>query len=238
MPFNPGFEGAVSTARLGTYRALGHDDDHAWALYRWNIELAAALTPLACDVEVTLRNTIHEQLTVRFGRDDWWASTDLVLDDITTETLSDVVGKHKKQLAKGTIGPGKVIADLMLGTWVMLLSRGGTSALGRAIDYEMNLWRPALRFGFATGTFTPTGRPRRPARDAVHHRASNLQRLRNRAAHHEPIFNGVRVAGTQTVVDLQTVWDETVELLGWMAPDLAAIHVADPAVPDLLAARP
>ena len=64
------------------------------------------------------------------------------------------------------------------------------------------------------------------------------QRLRNRAAHHEPIFNGVRLSGTQTMVDLQTVWDQTVELLGWMAPELAAIHEANPAVPNLLAARP
>ena len=238
MAFNPEFEHAVSTARLGTYRALARDDDHAWALYRWNIELTAALTPLACDVEITLRNTIHDQLTTHYGRDDWWASTDLVLDDITAETLSTVVRKHKQQLAKGTIGPGKVIADLMLGTWVMLLSRGGTSALSRAIDYETNLWRPALRFGFAIGTFTPSGAPRRPTRDAVHLRASNLQRLRNRAAHHEPIFNGVRVTGTQTVVGLQTVWDQAVELLGWITPDLAAVHVANPAVPNLLAARP
>ncbi|HWJ63707.1 hypothetical protein KSP35_19595 [Aquihabitans sp. G128] len=151
MTFNPRFEPAVSAARLGTYRAIAADDDHAWALYRWNIDLAAALTPLACDVEVTLRNTIHGHLAAHFGRGDWWASTDLVLDDITSETLTDVVRRHKKQLVKGTIGPGKVIADLMLGTWVMLLSRGGTSALGRAIDYEANLWRPALRFGFATG---------------------------------------------------------------------------------------
>lgn len=121
-----------------------------------------------------------------------------VLDDTTSETLAEVVRRHKKQLAKGAIGPGKVIAALMLGTWVMLLSRGGTSALGRAIDYETNLWRPALRFGFATGTFTSTGRARRPTRGAVHQRASNLQRLRNRAAHHEPIFDGIRLAGRQT----------------------------------------
>lgn len=47
-----------------------------------------------------------------------------MLDDIAAETLADVVRKHKKQLAKGTIGPGKVIADLMLGTWVMLVEPG------------------------------------------------------------------------------------------------------------------
>lgn len=238
VAFNPAFEPALSTARLATYRAAGRNDDHAWALYRWNLDLAAAFTALSCDVEVTLRNTIHDHLTSYFGRDDWWASTDLVLDDITSETLTEVVRRHRKQLAKGTIGPGKVIADLMLGTWVMLLGRGGTSALGRAIDYEANLWRPALRFGFATGSLAPSGRVRRPTRDAVHQRASNLQRLRNRAAHHEPIFDGIRLAGTKDRIDLLTVWEQAVELLGWMNPDLAAVHRATPTLPHVFTARP
>lgn len=95
------------------------------------------------DVEVTLRNTIHDRSTSYFGRDDWSASTDLVLDDITSE----VVRRHRKQLAKGTIGPGKVIADLMLGTWVMLLGRAvhprwaGPSTTSESVEAG-----PALRF--------------------------------------------------------------------------------------------
>lgn len=238
LVFNPSFEPALSTARLATYRAIARDDEHAWGLYRWNLDLAAAFTPLACDVEVTLRNTIHDQMTKRFGRQDWWASTSLVLDDITTETLATVVQRHHKKMAKGSIGPGKVVADLMLGTWVMLLSRGGTSSLGRAIDYEANLWRPALRFGFATGELTPKGRVRRPTRDAVHTRVSNFQRLRNRSAHHEPIFDGVRVAGTTHRIGIVDLWNGTIELLQWMAPDLAALHRASPAVPRVFAARP
>lgn len=78
LAFNPSFEAAVSTARLATYRAVASVDHHAWELYRWNLELAAAFTPLACDVEVALRNCIHDQLTIHFGRPDWWAATNLV----------------------------------------------------------------------------------------------------------------------------------------------------------------
>lgn len=228
----------MSTARLAPYRAMARDDDHAWELYRWNVLLATAFTPLACDVEVSLRNTIHDRLSAHFDRLDWWASTALSLDDITAETLGAVVQRHQRNLAKGLIGPGKVVADLMLGTWVMLLSRGGKSSLGRAIDYEANLWRPSLRFGFATGGVTPTGRIRRPARDAVHLRASNFQRLRNRSAHHEPIYAGVKIKGTNQRIALVDLWDQTLELLEWMAPDLAALHHAAPAVPEVFAARP
>lgn len=60
LAFNPSFEAAVSSPRLATYRAVAKDDDHAWALHRWNLDLVAAFTPLASDVEVTLRNGRHD----------------------------------------------------------------------------------------------------------------------------------------------------------------------------------
>ena len=134
--FGPDLEVAVSPARFATYRRAAQSDQHAWELYRWNLELSAAALPLAADTEVALRNAVHDRLTVYFGRADWWASSDLALDDETNETLTKVVREHQKRIAKGTAGTGKVVADLMLGTWTLLLSKGGRSALGRQIDYE------------------------------------------------------------------------------------------------------
>ena len=238
MEFNHRIERAISTPRLGTYRSEASSDDHAWALYRWNVHLAAAVAPLAADLEVTLRNTIHDRLTEHFDRPDWWASTSLLLDDVTAEMLTEVVRKHQKEIAKGKAGPGKVIADTTLGVWVHLLGRGGHSALGRAVDYETRLWRPALRFGFSRGTFTPAGRQRRPPRADVHYRAALFQRLRNRAAHHEPIFNGIQAPGSTTVIAVGDVWEQSLELLAWMSPDLADLHREQSAMPVLLQNRP
>ena len=238
VSINPLIERAISSSRLTTYRRAARDDSHAWDLYRWNLDLVAAFAPRSADLEVALRNTIHDQLTTHLGRSDWWAAQSLLLDDITAEMLIAAVGKHQKKIAEGTVGVGKVIADLTLGTWVNLLGRGGHSALGRTIDYETHIWRPALRFGFVTGSLTPSGRERRPTRDAVHARAANFQRLRNRAAHHEPIFNGILQPGTSTRIDLLDVWRECLELLSWMSPDLAAIHDQAAELPYVHARRP
>ena len=238
VEFNHRIEKAVSTPRLKAYRSEASSDEHAWALYRWNINLAAAVAPLAADLEVALRNTIHDRLTDHFGRPDWWASTSLFLDDVTAEMLTKAVRKHQKEIAKGKVGPGKVIADTTLGVWVHLLGRGGHSALGRPIDYETRLWRPALRFGFSKGTFTPAGRERRPTRADVHDRAALFQRLRNRAAHHEPILHGVRIPGSTTVIAISDVWERSLELLAWMSPDLAGLHQAQSVMPRLLQSRP
>lgn len=221
---NPSVERALSASRLSTYRQAAVHDAHAWRLYEWNLSLVAAFSPLAADLEVALRNGIHEQLGRLFNRQDWWASDRVLLDDDTAQMIAAAVQRHKKQLAKGTVGPGKVVAELTLGTWVNLLGRGGHSALGRAIDYETRLWRPALRLAFEVPTPDDARRVRRPTRDDVHKRAALFQRVRNRAAHHEPIFNGVAAPGDSRRVDLITVWTQCIELLSWLSPELALRH--------------
>jgi hypothetical protein len=236
--FDPSFEKALSTSRFGRYRAVATDDDHAWRLYRWNLDLVAAVSPLGSDLEVTLRNTISDQLTGYFGRPDWWADPNLALDDETAANISRAVKKYQKRMTSGQVGPGKVIAELMLGTWVLLLGRGQSTGLGRPIDYEARLWRPVLRFGFDLGTKTPKGRSRRPTRDAVHLRARNFQLLRNRCAHHEPVFDGIRDPATGDQTALMDVWEQAIELLTWMAPELSQLHLTANALPSVVAARP
>ena len=114
VEFNHQVEQAISTPRLSTYRSEASSDDHAWALYRWNVHLAAAVGPLAADLEVTLRNTIHDRLTDHFDRPDWWASTSLLLDDVTAEMLTEVVRKHQLEDIEAPLAPvaGKVAAEL------------------------------------------------------------------------------------------------------------------------------
>lgn len=238
VAINPNVEGALSTKRFDAYRQHASTEDAAWALYRWNIEVSAAVLLMAPDLEVTLRNTIHNQMTQRFGREDWWAAPNLLLDDVTSAMLIDVVRKYRQKLAKGTVSPSRVIADTTLGVWVNLLGRGRNSALGRPVDYEARLWRPTLRFGFATGTQTPSGRERRPTRSEVHRRAQVFQRLRNRAVHHEPLFKGIVVPGTNDVLQLDEVWEQSIELLGWMCPELATLHRDSGEFAAVLARRP
>lgn len=231
--FTTDIERVLSRERLTTYRAFASDDASAWRLYRRNLGLGAALYPLLSDVEVALRNTVHQQLSKHFGRTDWWADAAIVLDEVTSETMQSTVDR----LARGRLGNprhGRVIAETNLGVWVSLLGRGGRTRSGQAVSYETRLWRPALRHGFSKPAIAPANGVRRPSRRDVHRRARVLQRLRNRVAHHEPIFNGVPIPGGQGRVALAQVWSDTVELLEWMCPDLASLHRRDRRVPDVL----
>ena len=57
-------ERALSPERFRPYLAdAGEDFDLAWKIYQWNLRLVGALMPLISDVEVTLRNTIHRQIS-------------------------------------------------------------------------------------------------------------------------------------------------------------------------------
>lgn len=231
--FTADIERALSRERLTTYRALAPDDISAWRLYRRNLELGAALYPLLSDVEVALRSTVHYRLAEHFGRTDWWADTSIVLDEVTSEMMQSIVNRlSRSRLASPQ--HGRVIAETNLGVWVSLLGRGSRTRSGQAVSYETQLWRPALRHGFVKPAIASEKGARQPSRRDVHRRARVLQRLRNRVAHHEPIFNGVPIPGGQGRVALARVWFDTVELLEWMCPSLAAIHRRERRVPLML----
>jgi hypothetical protein len=72
----------------------------------------------------------------------------------------------------------------------------------------------------------------------VYNRAALFQRLRNRVAHHEPILNGVQTPGSNTIVPLSDVWEQSLELLAWMSPELANLHRTHSSMPELLNRRP
>ena len=80
---------------------------------------------------------------------------------------------------------GRVVAQLSLGFWVGLLGTGH--------NYEMSLWRPALRHAFS-GKAGP--------RKQLHIDFDRLRTFRNRIAHHEPIFHRHLAADHMHIVRL------------------------------------
>ena len=91
--------------------------------------------------------------------------------------------------------PHRVVAALSFGFWVSLLGRGG-----RGTDYERTLWRPALRDAFPHCS--------RLTRRQAHGPLNSLRSLRNRIAHHEPIFSR----------NLDEDHERILEISGWISP--------------------
>jgi hypothetical protein len=65
----------LNTDRFGTYLAASDGGPaRAVRLHSWNIEVSAALWGPFHILEITLRNTVHDRLADRAGRQDWWRS--------------------------------------------------------------------------------------------------------------------------------------------------------------------
>jgi hypothetical protein len=188
-------ERRLSVERLAPYRAAaGGDLDRAVELYEWNTEASAAFWATLSNVEVLVRNAMHEHLTAwslaTYGESRWYLNTSGVLTPEARRVIQDARRHATRNGRRET--PGRVVAELAMGFWRYLL----------ASRYERTLWIPCLRSAF------PRIRGRGMRRD-VHDALAQLHILRNRIAHHEPIHNR----------PLEHLHQTALAVAGWVCPN-------------------
>lgn len=204
-------EASLSVERLASYlNRTGQDKERALHLYVWNTEVSAALYAPLQGLEVALRNAMHRELTGVYGA-TWFdnQATRLAVGEVRR------VSQAKDSLARSrhAIVPARMVPELSFGFWVSLLGRGPQ---GR---YENGIWRRALYHAF------PNAKLKR--KDA-HNPLDRLRTLRNRIAHHEPIFQR----------DLDRDYQRIMEVIGWICADTAAWVTHYSTFRDTLSRRP
>jgi len=155
----------ISAERFARYESeMGGNADIALRLYVWNIAVSSAFWGPLQVLEVVLRNALHDRLTARFSREDWWNAKSLTLTVVHQRAVADAYARVAD--SRRVPSYGRVVAELPLGFW--------TGLLGAGRNYEMTLWRPALRHAFARGRNTEATPPgSRPTSDiSESHRAS------------------------------------------------------------------
>lgn len=210
-------ETTLSPERLGTYLiATKGDREKAVRLYTWNIAVSAAFYGPLQGLEVTLRNVMHTQLATQYGL-AWYDNRAAGLDRGGLERVASA--KARLRGDRYVVDTPRIVASLSFGFWVSLLGPGGRiEDARRKANYEMTLWRPALRRAF------PYRSPL--TRKQVHGPLISLRALRNRIAHHEPIF------ARNLTEDHQRILDVT----GWMSPGTRSWIAYHSRVPRLLKA--
>lgn len=146
--------------------AANGDPQRAVNLYAWNIEVSSAFWGSFHMLEVSLRNTLHARLSQIAGKEEWW-TTDLPIHNFERKQINDALQKVAKSQTTPT--PGHVIAELNFGFWVGLLAN----------NYHAGLWVNTLEFAFPNYS---------GLRRDLHFKLERLRKLRNRIAHHEPIY--------------------------------------------------
>lgn len=197
-----GLDGLLSEARLARYldRYRG-DRKLALRLYTWNLAVSSAFWGPIGVLEVVVRNATHQQLVDRTGRGDWWNDTRLHLCRNEADSISSAVSTL---IRRGTPSPtsDQVVAATSFGLWTGLTGAG--IARDPLLSYETTLWQPRLQHAF------PYRGDRR--RKYIHARLDDVRVLRNRIAHHEPIYRS----------PLQQLHDDILEIAEMIHPDARA----------------
>jgi hypothetical protein len=192
-------ETSLSPERMATYvQAAGGNREQALRLYTRNTAVSAAFYGPLQGLEVVLRNAMHRELSAVYGL-DWYDNLENELDAGALDRIENA----KRTLAKGgyAIDPPHVVAELPFGFWVSLVSKGGRGPAPKREKrrYDMAFWRRALYKAF------PYARNSRPE---THRPLDYLRTLRNRIAHHEPIFTR----------HLQADFESILDVTGWICP--------------------
>jgi hypothetical protein len=158
--------------------AAKNDRKLAMALVEWDTEMRGELYEVLSRWEIALRNAYDRVMR------QWWTGEEHWLLDPRSPVRrinpdgSDSNDRNRRAIDKAvkeaTARHGKdapiaqVISALNLGFWRYLTCK----------DKEKSLWVPVLHRAF----------PRPSNRDQIDKQIGRLHRLRNRVAHHEPIF--------------------------------------------------
>jgi hypothetical protein len=241
---------ALSHARLSNYRSFfgATDDAQALTLYQWNDELSATLFRTISQVEVVLRNQFHKAFSLRYGAvgvhgsKDWYAH--VALGALSRAKIKDITHyKHGTHLLPRvpTPSPDDVVSGLTFGFWPHLLD------LTQDAHHQPVDWGPIildLLPGHRQRLVSQWAKPKH--RDALFARLDLCNELRNRIAHHEPIWKlgalmtegrprqgkplSVQAPAPTTPEDalarLRLLYGRVTELLGWLSLDMAAQHTS------------
>ena len=192
-------EASFSSVRLSTYlKAVRGDREKALHLYTWNTAISAAFYGPLQGLEIALRNAMDRQLAACYG-EAWY---DNPATGLHAGCLERVARAKAEAVRSGKVADSpRIVAALSFGFWVSLLGRGGRpDPAGHRGNYEMTLWRSALRDAFCHRT--PL------TRKQAHQPLNCLRELRNRIAHHEPIFARNLPEEHQRILDVT----------GWISP--------------------
>jgi hypothetical protein len=167
---------ALSPARVGTYElatTVSPPLDGALALYAWNAQVSAAMMAPLHVCEVVVRNAVADALVAVYGPNWPWEpvfATSLPSPPTGYNARSDLLRIRTTQPT-----PGKVIPELKFVFWqTMFTSR-----------FDVRIWNPHLL------TVLPHLDPAKTVkqlRGQIYNELDQLRKLRNRIAHHEPIF--------------------------------------------------
>jgi hypothetical protein len=190
---------ALSAPRISRYlAACGNDLVRALELYKWNAQVSAAFMVPMHICEVVLRNAIAGAIEEVYGP-AWYAPRTAFERSLPKPATGYSPFRDLEISRQGQTSAGKVIPELKFMFWVSMVTA----------RHDMRLWVPHIARFFPA--LQPSAAPR-DRRRILHTRLDELRKLRNRIAHHEPIYD-------RRLLD---DYAKITEVVSWISPDTTA----------------
>ncbi|MFM2230345.1 MAG: hypothetical protein RL607_1603 [Bacteroidota bacterium] len=204
------FETLISTPRLSRYwLSCKGSTCQIQQLYSANIRLTQAFLGVLSLFEVVLRNKIDQcyKTTVlhQNGADDWLIRSIQAGGFLTQKGCEKSLVKIRAAYDKlgKYYSHDKLVAELSFGVWVILFAGKQYQAGGNVL---LSIF---------------TKRPHKLNQKAIYQKLNQINSLRNRVAHHEPICFGPN--NTISANYARTHFQHIVDLLTWMEVDVDAL---------------
>lgn len=196
-----------SPCRLVSYQLPQEELSVVLARYQWNLQLAEAMLPSLNYLEVGLRNAINRMVGSIYGA-DWLIdpSPQIQFSEIDVKQINDIkadILKHKGRRATHN----DVVAQLNFGFWVALFHKRHMGGIWSRAKEPMAHIFPQMSASFWAHDELQ-GRQQQ-----IKNLLDSVKALRNRIAHHEPIWKQ-----TPTALD---VHQDCIDLIRAMSPAAA-----------------
>lgn len=181
-------EAALSVPRLGTYiNACVGTSANPLDLYGWNARISSALMLPAHFSEIAVRNAVSDALTHTYGdRWPWSEAFKTSLPNPGGAAYSPRRDLERTRDRQSTTG--KVVAELKFAFWEHMFTRRHKTLWDQQIRHHFPHCSPAA----ATDTL----------REGIRQNLESIRKLRNRIAHHEPIFAYPIAATFNSMIDV------------------------------------
>ncbi len=205
---------SLSAPRFGGYKAAcSGDEEKALALYQWNSLISQSFYVYIQSWEICLRNKLNDFLTWKYT-EGWPYETQRAVRNLKGDDqrrLSETIKRQEVGRGVKPVPTSVIVADLSAGFWVSLLSA----------KYDVPYsWRYNIRRIFPNDTALD--------RAAAWEICENTLTLRNRIAHHEPIYG----------LPLETNYRELQRAVSAMCTGTHAFADANCTFREILARRP
>lgn len=165
----------ISAPRFATYlQYCCNDRTKALKLYQWNLQLSSAFVIPIHLLEVSIRNAVVEALENIHTSN--WPWTQGFIRSLPNPTSTYSPRKDLMSVARREPTMGKVVAELKFVFWEKMFTT----------RHDARIWNDHLKVILP---YSPTAMTVSQIRSCIYNDIGQIRELRNRIAHHEPIFS-------------------------------------------------